>query len=472
MIARCPPGPQLRPFIRHLWAVHGEQTRGGTEREWALPTGWMHVVIRLDDPLRIFSGPTDTAGQIIGHAVIGGPRATACLKGTSGSLRCVGAQLDVAAAAAVLGAPARAFTGRHVPLADVVGTDADRLRARLLEAKGAERMLDTFQAWLAQRLDGSTEHEGIQSSARRLARGEGVGEVVRESGFSHRHFIARFQDAVGLTPKTFSRLRRFDRAMERFRAEPGAPLAAVALSAGYSDQAHFTRDFRDLRAGYAAGVRRASASAPGASSRSVWARRLIRPLCQFSTDAAGLHHEARLRTSNSSSRRARRAAAHCPGSYSWTRRRSTMNQGFDKAPPTGWPRISASVYYEDPRRAIDFLVEAFGFDVQVKHEEGGMIVHSQLVLPGGLVMVGGLRSVKGSEDPWRKSPRQIAGGNTQALFIYVDDADAHCARSRAAGAKIVSEPTTVDYGKQWWSDRTYEAADPEGHRWHFAHRVR
>ena len=44
--------------------------------------------------------------------------------------------------------------------------------------------------------------------------------------------------------------------------------------------------------------------------------------------------------------------------------------------------------------------------------------------------------------------------------------------AKAAGATIAREPTTVDYGPEWWSDRGYEAVDLEGHRWHFAHRVR
>jgi uncharacterized glyoxalase superfamily protein PhnB len=143
-----------------------------------------------------------------------------------------------------------------------------------------------------------------------------------------------------------------------------------------------------------------------------------------------------------------------------------------KDTPKGWPRISAAVYYEDPSKAIDFLARAFGFEVQVKHEEGGVVVHSQLVLPGGLIMVGGLTSHGNPGATWRKSPKQLGGANTQALFIYVDDADAHCERARSAGATIVSEPKTVDYGKEWWSDRGYEAIDLEGHHWNFAHRVR
>jgi uncharacterized glyoxalase superfamily protein PhnB len=143
-----------------------------------------------------------------------------------------------------------------------------------------------------------------------------------------------------------------------------------------------------------------------------------------------------------------------------------------KDAPKGWPRISAGVYYEDPSKAIDFLAKAFGFEVQVKHEQDGVVVHSELTLPGGLIMVGGVASPHRPGDVWRKSPKQLGGANTSALFIYVDDADAHCARARAAGATIAREPETVDYGPEWWSDRGYEAVDPEGHHWHFAHRVR
>jgi uncharacterized glyoxalase superfamily protein PhnB len=56
--------------------------------------------------------------------------------------------------------------------------------------------------------------------------------------------------------------------------------------------------------------------------------------------------------------------------------------------------------------------------------------------------------------------------------VFVDDADAHCARARAAGAKIIDEPETHDYGEEYWTDRTYRAEDLEGHNWWFYHRVR
>ena len=142
-----------------------------------------------------------------------------------------------------------------------------------------------------------------------------------------------------------------------------------------------------------------------------------------------------------------------------------------KDPPEGWPRISSALFYDDAAAAIDWLARAFGFETRVRIEnERGQIVHSQLTLNGGLIMVGqaGL-----SEDrPQCKSPKAIGGANTQALCLFVDDADAHCERARAAGAVITVEPATQDYGEAYWSDRTYEAEDLERHHWWFMQRLR
>lgn len=143
-----------------------------------------------------------------------------------------------------------------------------------------------------------------------------------------------------------------------------------------------------------------------------------------------------------------------------------------KKPPSGWPRISSAVYYDDAAAAIDFLCQAFGFEVRLRVEgEGGRIEHSELVFGGGgddgLIMVG----TAGKRD-FCASPRATGGQNTQSMCICVDDADAHCERARAAGATIVTPPQTTDYGDDYWADRTYLAADPEGHRWYFMQRVR
>lgn len=142
-----------------------------------------------------------------------------------------------------------------------------------------------------------------------------------------------------------------------------------------------------------------------------------------------------------------------------------------KNPPEGWPRISPSLFYDDAAAAIDWLTRAFGFAVQERVEdEQGRVVHSQLVLDGGLIMVGqtGLQP----DREYQQSPRTIDGANTQSLAVYVDDADAHCERARAAGAEITMEPATQDYGEGYWVDRSYGVRDLEGHHWWFLQRLR
>ena len=143
-----------------------------------------------------------------------------------------------------------------------------------------------------------------------------------------------------------------------------------------------------------------------------------------------------------------------------------------KPTPTGWPRLSASVFYDDPRAAIAWLCSAFGFEVRLKVEgDDGAIVHSELCFDEALVMVGSTRG----KEPWQslyRSPRSIDGAISQALALHVDDVDAHHARAAAAGAKIVREPRTDDYGDDYWVDRSYGALDPEGHLWWFIERIR
>jgi len=145
-----------------------------------------------------------------------------------------------------------------------------------------------------------------------------------------------------------------------------------------------------------------------------------------------------------------------------------------RSTPPGWPRISTALYYQDPAKAIDWLCRSFGFELRLKIEgDGGRIEHSELTFGDGLIMVGDERA--GSQHPrstYRRSPCSIGGGNTQNMMLYVDDVDSHCARAKAAGAIIVSEPKNTDYGEDYWEDRGYEAEDLEGHHWWFYQRLR
>jgi len=143
-----------------------------------------------------------------------------------------------------------------------------------------------------------------------------------------------------------------------------------------------------------------------------------------------------------------------------------------KPTPPGWPRLSSSVFYDDPRAAIDWLCRAFGFEVRLKVEgDDGVIHHSELCFGEALVMVSGT----GGKDPGPalyRSPQATGGHITQACALFVDDVDLHHQRAVAAGAKVAREPSTNDYGDDYWTDRSYGALDLEGHLWWFMQRIR
>ncbi|HZZ30639.1 MAG TPA: VOC family protein [Phenylobacterium sp.] len=128
----------------------------------------------------------------------------------------------------------------------------------------------------------------------------------------------------------------------------------------------------------------------------------------------------------------------------------------------GRPQLSSAVCYTDPKAALKWLAQAFGFEVSMLIEdEAGNLAHSEMRFGDAVVMIGNAWSAD------HRAPKSIGGKNTQTVHIQIaTDIDAHCARARAAGAEIMVEPATQFYG-----DRTYRCRDPEGHIWTVAQTV-
>ncbi|MFY9269526.1 MAG: helix-turn-helix transcriptional regulator [Candidatus Manganitrophaceae bacterium] len=258
LISRLPQ-PALRPFVKRLWVAvpaTGQPAVTGA-REHVLPTGGMHLVFRLSDaPLRLFQCPDDPIGRVLGHAVVGGARSTFYVRDVSTPSSSVGAQLYPGAAQVLFGITADALSERHTRLEDLWGPAAAVARERLLEADGPERKLALFETLLLARFPPTHGlHPAVAHAIQRLAETNNVHEVVKQSGYSHRHFIALFRRAVGLSPKTYGRLLRFQKALECVAhvahvadvdMRGTISWADLALDCGYSDQAHFNREFREF----------------------------------------------------------------------------------------------------------------------------------------------------------------------------------------------------------------------------------
>jgi len=158
----------------------------------------------------------------------------------------------------------------------------------------------------------------------------------------------------------------------------------------------------------------------------------------------------------------RRDAAFAAGALDRGRAK-LMAQIQSETTPLPRPSIVPQIPYHDVRAAIEFLERAFGFrEVPSSRveDENGEIGHAMLAFGDGVI---GLGSHGGHG---AQSPKSL-GGESAYVSVYVPDVDVHYQRALAAGARIAR-----GLRDQFWGDRTYEAFDPEGHRWRFHQRVR
>ena len=70
-----------------------------------------------------------------------------------------------------------------------------------------------------------------------------ISSVIKQVGFSHKHFIELFRRQTGLTPKLFCRIRRFQQVLSEIQARKSVDWSDLAYSCGYFDQSHFVHDF-------------------------------------------------------------------------------------------------------------------------------------------------------------------------------------------------------------------------------------
>jgi AraC-like DNA-binding protein len=259
MIARRIPAGPLRPFVQLLWL--SDAPPGPTPRERVLPTGAMHVVIRLSDaPLRVVGA--DGREVALGPGIVGGARGAYYVRDVSQPSRSIGAQLFPGACLPLLGVPAAELADRHVDLAALWGGAVDELRARLLEAPTTAAAFDVFEAALARRLPRVRGIDPIVAHAvSRFDAQQPVAAVVDETGYSHRAFLTRFRAAVGLSPKRYGRVRRMHRALAGMATSRS--WAEIAADAGYADQAHLVRELRELAGVTPTQLRRAAAPGTG-----------------------------------------------------------------------------------------------------------------------------------------------------------------------------------------------------------------
>lgn len=245
------PRPPLRPFVDLVWASAPEagSSQSFCQKELVLPTGAAHLVFRLEDaPLRLYAGLDDNLGEAVGTALIGGARASFYIKDVSYPVPTVGAMVRPGAIELLSKIPAINFADKHTRIEDiwprsVLSDMMDQLR----ESPDPMGRLDLFEDFLSSLLPRvHAIHPLVAHALGRFEANARVGDVAAETGFSQRHLTRIFTGCVGLNPKTYCRVRRFGRLLERMNASAVSDLADLAAAEGYADQAHMTREFHAL----------------------------------------------------------------------------------------------------------------------------------------------------------------------------------------------------------------------------------
>lgn len=246
--ARVPRAP-LDEAVTSIWVFESGPRPHGLEK--VLPSGRAQLIINLqEDQTRDYDPTTGLLRWTTSGSILAGVRAGYGVIDTAEQECVVGAVFSPGGTASLFGVPGVETRESDVPL-DALWSrqDVAWLRERLLGATGAAAMLDILEdalgrAWRQGHADPIVRHAvRTFDRAPHLARVEAVADEV---GLSRRRFIERFDAAVGLTPKRYCRLQRFQRALSAARRGSAVNWAALAADCGYYDQSHFTHEFREF----------------------------------------------------------------------------------------------------------------------------------------------------------------------------------------------------------------------------------
>ncbi len=242
--APCPP---LNEFVDRLWlCADGRSDR----KERILPSGTIELVINLwDDEIRIYN-PAGLHCHLFSSAVVSGPYASGFVIDGAQHALILGVHFKPGGAFPFLGVPACELADAHLDLATLWGPAADELREKLCGANTPQERFRMLDEALTVRLRSSQKRHAAVPIAldafKQTSVVPSVPSVARRVGLSHRRFIQVFANEVGLTPKLYCRVLRFQRARALARQAKTPDWAKLAVGCGYYDQSHLIRDFQEF----------------------------------------------------------------------------------------------------------------------------------------------------------------------------------------------------------------------------------
>jgi AraC-like DNA-binding protein len=229
----------LAGFVRDYAGYHERLPYPVRRSEFA--SSRVTVLIGCADPIEI---PGHRSGVT---SLVAGPRTMPAVTAVRGRQAGVALQLSPLAAYATFGVPMHLLVDQFLSLEDVLGKPGVQLTEQVASAASMPQRFALVAAALTHlRAAGPVPDVVAVNAWRQLGRtGQrtSVALLAEHLGYTRRHLSRMFRQQIGLTPKTASLVRRFERACAMLR-EGRRSFAAIAAEAGYADQAHLNRDMR------------------------------------------------------------------------------------------------------------------------------------------------------------------------------------------------------------------------------------
>lgn len=244
------PAPPLSRFVRMVWYARAPQP--AHRRERILPNGCVHVILNLAHDF-LHDCPEGQPEIQSAPSLVVGSRSIYEIVNTSDMADLIGVIFEPGGFPLFAADAADLFSNRSVNLGEVWGMRAAGLRDRLRELTAPEERMRCFETFLIEML--SLRKDGLNAARvpaiefaldhfQQAPCAASVREVARLVGWSERRFSQVFREQVGLTPKVWCRVQRFQRVVRQLHAGVEIPWPELALECGYYDQSHFANEFR------------------------------------------------------------------------------------------------------------------------------------------------------------------------------------------------------------------------------------
>lgn len=241
------PPPLLAPYVQFFWALEDDVASGAKFVHRSMADVGVEMVFhyraKFDEITN--DGTIDTSPVASIQA-----QSTKFRRFTTGeSFGIFGAYLYPFAIPRFFSLPARDFTNISPDLESVLGQTGRRLDQMMAGAENNEQRVAIISDFLCERLSRTTkELDNIHRAVHTIREARGtvnIAQLAREYSLSTRQFERKFKEFAGLTPKTFSRVVRFQAATQH-RLDGNRDLTNIAYSCGYYDQSHFINEFREF----------------------------------------------------------------------------------------------------------------------------------------------------------------------------------------------------------------------------------